>query len=241
MSSRDATRPQDLGPERLKPAEGAPTLNASVEAEGRATDLCTGPAPRQFARARILAWLAEGAREVTSALCWLPRERWAETPPVELGDWPALRHVRHVALHETHHILPAVRQVLGETAAEPSCLSTLEIEQADTAWGSASLIETAEGLVRGLGETRFELLQRLESAPDAVWQRPLPVAAARACGTSSRVELDWLLLSARLHEQQHLAAVWKIALNWDSVTASADKAPSPGVPLHPADRLEESH
>jgi hypothetical protein len=232
MSSRNATRPQDLGPERLKPAEGAPTLNASVEAEGRATDLCTGPAPRQFARARILAWLAEGAREVTSALCWLPRERWAQTPPVGLGDWPALRHVRHLAVHETHHILPAVRQVLGDTAAEPSRLSTLEIEQADAA-------RDAELLVRDLGETRFELLQLLETAPDSVWQRPMSAVAAEACGVVSPVELDWLLLSARLHEQQHLAAVWNIALNWDQV--SLETASRPGVPLHPADRLEESH
>jgi hypothetical protein len=135
-------------------------------------------------------------------------------------------------LHEAHHILPAVRQTLGETAAEPSCLSTLDIEQADAA-GDAEL------LVRGLGETRFELLQLLETAPDSVWDQPVPAAAAEACGVASPVELDWLLLSARLHEQQHLAAVWKIALNWDR--GSLDTPSRPGVPLHPADRLEESH
>ena len=237
MSFRDATTPHDLGPERLNPVQGTPILDPSVEAEGRATDLCTGSAPRDFARARILAWLAEGAREVTWALCWLPRERWAQVPPVGLGDWSALRHVRHVAIPEAHHILPAGRQARGETAVEPSRLSTLEIEQADAVSDS----ETAEGLVRGLGETRFELFQRLESAPDGVWQRPLPGAAAKACGATSPVELDWLLLSARLHEQQHLAALWKIALNWSLVGVSPDNSHGPGVPLHPADRLEESH
>jgi hypothetical protein len=239
MSSRDATRPQDLGPERLKPAQGTPILDPSVEAEGRAADLCTGPAPRDVARAHILAWLAEGAREVTWALCWLPRERWAEQPPVRLGDWPALRHVRHVALHETHTLLPAVRQALGETAVESSALAPLELEQADAAWESASSAETAQGLVRGLVETRFELFQQLEAAPDDVWQRPLSKAVAEAYGATSPVELDWLLLSARQHELHHLAAVWKIALNWGCV--SLDAAPRPGVPLHPADRLEESH
>jgi hypothetical protein len=125
-----------------------------------------------------------------------------------------------------------VRQTLGETAAEPTCLSTLELEQAEAA-GDAEL------LVRGLGETRFELLQLLETAPDSVWEQPVPAAAAKACGVASRVELDWLLLSARLHEQQHVAAVWEIALNWDR--GSLDTPSRPGVPLHPADRLEESH
>ena len=32
--------------------------------------------------------------------------------------------------------------------------------------------------MRGLGETRFELLQRLEAAPDEAWERPLPAAVA---------------------------------------------------------------
>src|SRR5215831_11854785 len=167
MSFRDATRPQDLGPERLKPDQGPPILDPSVEAEERATDLCTGRAPRDVARERILAWLAEGAREVTWALCWLPRERWAVQPPVRLGDWSALHHVRHVAFDETHRILPAVRQALGEATPESSTRSALEIEQADPA------PDTAESIVRGLAETRFELLQRLEAAPDQAWQQPL--------------------------------------------------------------------
>lgn len=213
----------------MKPARAAPTLDPSVEADGRAADLCTGPAQRDFARARILAWLAEGAREVTWALCWLPRERWAAVPPDPLGDWPALHHVRHVALHEAHTILPAVRQALGETAAESSPPPALDAEPT----------ETAESLVRGLGATRFEMLQRLEAAPDGLWQRPLPVAVSETCGATSPVELDWLLLSARQHEQQHLAAVWRLALHWDR--ASLEPATRPGVPLHPADRLEESH
>jgi hypothetical protein len=139
-----------------------------------------------------------------------------------------------VALHDTHRILPAVRQALGETTAESSTRSALEIEQVDAAWDTAPTIEIAEGLVRGLAETRFELLQRLETAPDDVWRRPLSTAVSEAPGVTSPVELDWLLLCARQHEQQHLAAVWRIALNWE-------QAPRPGVPLHPADRLEESH
>lgn len=205
----------------MKPDPGPPILDPSVEAEERATDLCTGRAPRDVARERILAWLAEGAREVTWALCWLPRERWAAQPPVGLGDWPALRHIRHVAQDETRRILPAVCQALGETTPE-----------------SKQTFDTAEGLVRGLAETRFELLQRLEAAPDYAWQQPLSTAVSHACGVTSPVDLDWLLLSARQHEQQHLAAVWSIALNWGRDSKNASR---PGVPLHPADRLEESH
>jgi hypothetical protein len=226
MSFRDATKPQDLEPERLKPAEGAPILDPSVEAEGPATDLCTGRAPQDLARARILAWLAEGVREVTWALCSLPRERWAAVPPRQLGEWPVLRHVHHLALREMHQILPTVCQSLGEPSPEAKVLSTLELEQADAAWDAAEAEGSAEELVRSLGATRFELLQRLEAAPDDAWR-------------TSGSEMQWLLLNAHQHEMQHLAAVWKIALQWERV--SHDIATTPSVPLHPADRLEESH
>src|SRR5579872_1359665 len=207
MSFRDATRPQDLGPERLNPVQGAPILDASVEAEGRATDLCTGHASRDAVRARILVWLAEGSREVTWALCSLPRERWAIVPPVGLGSWSALRHVRHLALREMHQLLPTLRRAQGESA---SILADHELAQADAAWDTATADGAAEDLVRGFGDTRFELLQRLETAPDALWEQPLPDSA-------HPVHLDWLLLSARQHELQHVAALWKIALNWDRV------------------------
>jgi hypothetical protein len=225
MSFRDATKPQDLEPERLKPAQGAPILDASVEAEGPAPDLCSGRAQDDVARERILAWLAEGVREVTWALCSLPRERWAASPPARVGHWAALRHVRHLALTETHQVLPSVRQALGESAAEAPVLSNFEVEQADAAWDPA---ESAEAIVRGLGHTRFELLQRLETAPDAVWEQPPH-------------QLERLLLRARHDELRHLAAVWNLALNWAESSAPLDKAPLPSVPLHPADRLEESH
>jgi len=208
MSFRDATRPQDLGPERLKPAEGTPILDASVEAEGR-TDLCTGVAPREVLRARLLAWLAEGAREVSSVLCWLPQQRWAELPPCELGDLPVVSHVRSMLERQTD-LYTAVCASLGEAPAP--------LPYSDQA--------LADDFSQALATIRFELLQRLEQAPDDVWDR-----------------LEWTLLSARQHELQHLAAIWKIALNWDRVPLAHDleESRTPGVPLHPADRLEESH
>jgi hypothetical protein len=237
MSFRDATKPQDLGPERLKPAEGAPILDPSVEAEAAATDLCTGPVSPDVARARILAWLAEGAREVTWALCSLPRERWAAQPPARLDNWPALRHVHHVALHEIHRVLPLVRQALGESPAEAPALSTTQLDRIDAAWDAALVVDSAEEIVSGLGQCRFELLQRLEAAPDTAWQRPPVAIVAEDAGRTQPIDLDWLLLSARQHELQHLAVIWKIALNW----GPRSFAPGPGVPLQPADRLEESH
>src|ERR1043165_1419149 len=102
MSFRHATKPQDLGPDGLKPGQGTRTLRASVEATGWATDLCTDRATRDVARGRILAWLAEGVREVSWALCSLPRERWAVSPRPGSGEWSALRHVHHLTLRETH-------------------------------------------------------------------------------------------------------------------------------------------
>src|SRR5436190_15391857 len=132
MSFRDGTKPQDPGPDRLKPVPGTPILRPSVEVpRKRVIDLCTSVAAPAGARARILAWLAEGAREVTWALCTLPRERWALVPPACLDDWPALRHARHLAFHEMHQTLPRVRHALGDDTSETPLRSTLEVEQAD--------------------------------------------------------------------------------------------------------------
>src|SRR5919197_4519203 len=110
-------QPQYLGPGRLKPVQGTPILRASVEARP-VSDPCTGEGSHDGARERILAWLAEGAREVTWALCSLPRERWAESPPASLSHWPALRHARHLALRETYLTLPAVRPALREGSSQ---------------------------------------------------------------------------------------------------------------------------
>jgi hypothetical protein len=202
------------------------------------SDLCTGAAG-SGARARILTWLAEGAREVTWALCALPRERWAESPPGRLSEWPVLRHARHLALRETHVTLPTVRHALGE-AIPDEVASTAELEHADAAWDPTAAIESAEAIMRGLGNTRFELLQSLEGAPDEVWERPLSSAF------QNPIQLDWLMLHARQHELEHLAAIWRVALYWDRVslaamTGSSRDEQAAGLPLHPADRLEESH
>jgi hypothetical protein len=225
MSFRDAIRPQDLGPERLKPAQGAHNLDPSVEAEGRATDLCTGPPPHAVVRGRLFAWLAEGVREVSWALCSLARERWVATPPAGMDQWPALRHVRHLALRQEHQLLPVVLAATGDEAT--TALSTIELDQADATWDPTAAVDSAEAILDRFGTTRFELLHRLERAPDATWE--------------ATTDLEWLLLSAREHELQHLAAIWRLALNWDRVSLDLENPHIPGVPLHPADRREESH
>src|SRR5438046_6056702 len=134
MSLPDGTGPQYLGPDRLKPVPGTNILRASVEAR-RVNDLCTGAAIVSGARERILAWLAEGAREVSWALCSLQRERWVMVPAAGLGDWPALRHVRHLALHEAHQLLPMLSRAMGESA---DALSAVELREADAAWNPTS-------------------------------------------------------------------------------------------------------
>ncbi len=206
------------------------------------SDLCTGAASNG-ARERILVWLADGAREVTGALCFLPRERWAASPPTRLSTWPALRHARHLALRETYLTLPTVRHALGEGGEERPSLA--EFEHADAAWDVVAAVESAEAIVRGLSDTRFELLQRLEAAPDEAWEHPLPVAVAPD-PSGSRIQLVWLMLCARQHELEHLAAIWRVALYWDRPSPavvsgrSLDKRAT-GLPLHPGDRFEEAH
>lgn len=234
MSSRDAQTPDRPAASRLKPAGDAPILRASVEAK-RVSDLCTGVAAPNGTRERILAWLADGAREVTWALCALPRERWAVPPPTRLSEWPALRHVRHLALRESRLTLPTVRYVLGEVPLA-DLPSTAELDRADASWEPQAAIESAEAIVRDLGEARFELLQRLETAPDDVWERPVPSMVGATAPLP--LPLDWLMLTARQHELEHLAAIWRVALYWDRIPSAVV---SGGLPFHPADRLEESH
>jgi hypothetical protein len=199
MSFDHPTKAHFQGPDGLKPATGAHTLGFSVEVRsGPVSDLCTQVAGSpDGARERILTWLAEGAREVTWALCSVPRERWVADPPGQHGEWPALRHARHLALRESHVTLPRVRHALGDIAVD-ELPSTAEIESADAAWDPRVAIESAEEIVRELGSRRFEVLQRVEGACDEAWDR-----------------LDWLLLTARQHELEHLAAMWKVALYWD--------------------------
>ena len=245
MSLHHSRKPHDLEPDRLKPAPGAPILRPSVEAK-RVSDLCTGAMAPSGARERVLAWLAEGAREVTWALCSLPHERWAEVPPSRLSEWPALRHARHLALRETHLTLPAVRHAVGNPAAE-TLPSAAEVEHADAAWDAEAAINSAEAIVRGIGDTRYELLHWLEAAPDEAWERRLAPAVVPDV-SGSPCQLDWLMLHARQHELEHLAAMWRVALYWDRVSPTTALTPSlshrdaggEGLPLHPADRLEES-
>jgi hypothetical protein len=244
MSFPDRADPRDPPPDRLNLPAGANILRPSVEAN-LVNDLCTAAGTAGGVRARILTWLADGPREVAWALCSLPRERWAALPPPSLGTWPVLRHARYLALREVHLTVPSVRlAVAGDTEPAPAWPSPTALAAADAAWDAASAVDAAEAIVRELGETRFELLQTLEAASEEVWARSLPPSIV-GDGADAPVPLAWLLLQARQYELTHLAAIWRVALNWDRVTPPVISAtrgsPAAGVPLHPADRLEESH
>jgi hypothetical protein len=211
-------------------------------------DLCTGAGSAASSRVRILTWLADGAREIIWALCSLPRDRWIQAPPTTRdGEWSALRHARSVALRDSLVTLPIVRQALGEAQETELCIpGSAEFVETEASWDPAAALDAAESLVRGIGENRFELLQRLEAAPDEAWHRPLPLAVAPdTSGVVRPVQLDWLLLHARQQELEHLAAIWRVALYWDRVAQPVlfdrrDDKRMAGLPLHPADRLEES-
>ncbi len=206
-------------------------------------NFCASAAASDGARERILTWLADGAREVRWALCSLPRERWAVLPPAGLSDWPALRHARHLMLRETHLTLPAVRHVVGD--GSDALPSTARLEHADAAWDPEIAVESAEDIVRSIGEARFELLQCLEAAPDEAWERPLPPAwcgARDTVGFEKAIRLDWLMLHAHQHELEHLAVIWRVALYWDrvsptSVRGSFHDERGHALRLLPADRL----
>jgi hypothetical protein len=197
-------------------------------------DLCAGQLPVGAVRGRILGWLAEGTREVSWALCSVPRERWTLDPPPPLGARPALRHVRAMLLRDRDVTLPAVRRLVDEE--DVTVASLAEFEQAEAAWDPRISAESAAELVRELGEVRFELLQLTEAAPAAAWGD-----VEWEVGRSGRpARLHELLLGARQHELDHLAAIWRVALYWDRVSptnARHAREGSVSFPLHPADRF----
>jgi hypothetical protein len=193
------------------------------------------------ARAHLVSWLAHGARDVGWALASVPRSRWIQDPPANqaaaLGEWSALRHVRHLALGLSMVAVPAVRFLLGELPAHrlpaPSAL-----QRVDAAWDPHSTLDGVDALLRGLGEARFTLLRLLESAPEHVWLRPLPpeLAPPRASG-SEPVGLGWLVARSYQNELEHLSAIWKLALYWDRIPAGTETVAN--LPLQQPDRPEE--
>ncbi len=110
------------------------------------------------------------------------------------------------------------------------------LDQLNAAWDPAIPLDVVQELVQALGETRFELLERLEAAPDGVWERQLPAGVAPGEGPA---RLDWLLARVHQHELDHLSALWKLALYWDRRSPST--ASRMNLPLQPAVKLEESH
>ena len=191
----------------------------------------------QAARARWLVWLSAGATDLVWALGSIPPERWTHAPPepARLGAWPPARHVRHLALAETRLVVPAVEAVLDERST-PDLPTRAELDQLNAAWDASIPPEAVEGLVDAIGEARFGLLQRLESAADDVWERPIPAGIAPG---EAPARLEWLLGRARQHDLEHQSALWKLCLYWDRVAAPPTARVS--LPLQPADRLEESH
>ena len=209
-----------------------------VELAESVSDPCAGLRSSDqiaLARPRILIWLAEGARELTWALCSLSRERWTVIPPARLDAWPALRHVRHLALRESRLTLPMVRYLMGELPLE-ALHSVADFEREDAAWDGAGTAAAAETFIAELARTRFELLQRLEAAPDDLW-KTVP-RECRACRDRGPVSVDRLMQRARQHEFEHLAALWRIVLYWDAISPALSG--SMGVPLHSPDGPEES-
>jgi hypothetical protein len=204
----------------------------------RVTGLCSSfSADPHAVRARWLAWLATGAREVAWALCSIPAERWLADPPAAdrfYGGWPPARHVSHLALTESRLILPVVDAVLEDRFE--NIPSRSELDQLDAAWDPSLTQQAVEGLVDTLGGGRFTLMQRLDAAPDEVWQRPLP---GEVVPGEAPAHLDWLLARAHQHELEHLSALWTLALYWDRSSRTTTSRVS--LPLQPADRLEESH
>lgn len=175
-----------------------------------------------------LAWLAAGARELDWVLRALPTSRWHEPPPAErsafLGDWPAARYVRHLALYESLRALPAIR---AAAARSRGAADTVELDRQDAAWDPGSVDEfVVRSWVSDLAAARYAMLAVAESAPRRAWY-----------GTSVEAPgLAWLVGRSRQHELEHLASLWRLVLYWDLDLPHVDVSRTPsGLALQSLD------
>ncbi len=151
-------------------------------------------------------------------------------------DWPAGRHVRHLAVYEQAWTVPAVRLMIADAAANDAP-ETMNVERLDAAWDPCMRPVDVDVELRTLAEARFALLQMLETASDEAWARPIPARLAPAWieGTPSPT-LTWLVAHSYWHELEHLAELWRLALFSDRLGRSSQTAT--GVRFHPADTRE---
>ena len=199
------------------------------------TDLCAGYTAQPSARERIFAWLAEGAREVSWALCYAAARAL---------DGSAAGRARPVA---------GAAPRASSRAARAAFDAASRAER--TGWRLGCRAAGGQGRIRACRRRVGCPLGRRGRGRAGAWarrnalrapartsnRRPTPPgrrhADTRAESSAAPIRLDTLLLRARQHELEHLADIWRVALYWDRPAPTS--MGSVDLPFHPADRFSE--
>jgi hypothetical protein len=151
--------------------------------------------------AKISEWFSSQLSSSAEGFIWsarqVPPERLDRRPPMELGEWTAVRHVFHMLFYEQTVALPGMRQWLGDPLPV--------IQDEDKAWTGRETIET---LLPAFSEVRRLQIALLPQFGEADWNR--------VCDTNwGPVTLFWVVSKTYQHTAEHISDVLRIALFWD--------------------------
>ncbi len=154
--------------------------------------------------------LAHGLSNFEHALAQVPADRLYVRPPPargedSLGEWPAARHLFHMAYYEQHSAIPALHYWIGEPYPH------YEGSGEDAAWESSREIERTLVNLREAREWQMELIR---SVPAETWNH------VRHTGWGD-VSLLWVMTKTVQHTHEHINDVLRIALFWDMAEARA--------------------
>lgn len=149
-----------------------------------------------------------------SQLVWaleqIPVHRREISPPADLGEWTAGRHLFHIVHYERDFALPAMRLWLTEIDAW-----TPSMDEAK-AWGNGQALGLLIEQFHSGREAQIDLLSRFgQTAWD---ERHITI------GRWGSVTLRWLVSKTLQHTASHISALLEIALFWDALEAGTLRA-----------------
>lgn len=163
-------------------------------------------------------WFASQLRSSGDAVLWaydqLPPTRRLETPPDadSFGDWPAARHLWHLAEYERCLAAPAMRLWLG--GAMPTHEDMWD--ESDAGWAAASL-PAAPDVVRMFRAARAAQAEVLDALASADWQTPRPTPWGER-------SLQMIVTKTLQHSFSHADTLLRMVLWWDDIVRRDDGA-----------------
>jgi hypothetical protein len=158
-------------------------------------------------------WFQEQLRTSGYGFVWavnqVPAERQKLTPPQQLGEWSAARHVFHLLYHEENNAIPRIKQWLG--GESPIIDKTAE----QLVWENSQ--DTIEIMLKHFLELRQEqIMLASQFSNREVW---LSKKEVQGWGY---VDLNWVFSKNYQHTTEHIHDILQIALFWERMQKQSD-------------------